>query len=636
MSLPYLDMKHINLLKQFLHKDFLTLNLLSDKLGVSERTVSNYIKQTNDSLKNIAQIKNKWGKGYYLTIHDRETFNRVMDENDRQTEPDSFQKRLAFIFSRLMASGEKNTLDELADELNVSRTTLVNDLKKASLVTNAYHLSISGKPNHGLTIRGDEMSLRLFVVENLYEHMFADATIDREIEQYILQLAKQYDYDSETTKRLIKFVIIMLDRYFNGHPIQSLDEKYKRLVGTEEFGIALSIKEKIEEFLSVDIPVNESVFLAIPITGRRTPMSIRSVQNVKIPSQITDLIKRIKNRIAYELNIFLNETEFSKDMGYHITFMVNRLIFGIQNPNPLTSEVKEKYPLAFKMAKIAGEIIEEEIGIQPPDDELAYLTFYFELYLYELEMNLKKFKKVAIVCSTGRGTAQIIVLQLRKILGNEPVVDIYSEELIEKDVLAKYDLIFTTLPLDLKINVPIIKISEIFDQSVIAKQLDKIIYLQNYEKNMQYSSSSIIAGLADENRFFTLSGDIDYKDHICTMANHLVQQGSVDQAFTERLLQREEQSTTVFDRMIAVPHAVNYASNQIILAIGVLPESIKRANHDVRLIFMLAIPENEEQNTTGLLVKLYEEIIEIANDQKMVDKLANCKTFEELFFTLND
>ena len=91
-------------------------------------------------------------------------------------------------------------------------------------------------------------------------------------------------------------------------------------------------------------------------------MSIRSVQNVKIPSQITDLIKRIKNRIAYELNIFLNETEFSKDMGYHITFMVNRLIFGIQNPNPLTGEVKEKYPLAFKMAKIAGEIIEEEIA----------------------------------------------------------------------------------------------------------------------------------------------------------------------------------------------------------------------------------------------------------------------------------
>ena len=208
-------------------------------------------------------------------------------------------------------------------------------------------------------------------------------------------------------------------------------------------------------------------------------------------------------------------------------------------------------------------------------------------------MNLK-FKKVAIVCSTGRGTAKIIVIQLRKILGNEPVVDIYSEERIEKDVLAKYDLIFTTLPLDLKINVPIIKISEIFDESVIAKQLDKIIYLQNYEKNMQYSSSSIIAGLADENRFFTLSGEIDYKAHICTMANHLVQQGSVDRV--HGTTQKEQSTISTDDCRTPRGH---YASNQIILAIGVY--KYQACQSCVRCFYVTL--ENE-QNTTGLLVNL--------------------------------
>jgi len=49
------------------------------------------------------------------------------------------------------------------------------------------------------------------------------------------------------------------------------------------------------------------------------------------------------------------------------------------------------------------------------------------------------------------------------------------------------------------------------------------------------------------------------------------------------------------------------------------------------LIFLLAIPEIANDEDTALLVNLYEEIMKIANEKNLINKLANCRSYQEFF-----
>ena len=59
-------------------------------------------------------------------------------------------------------------------------------------------------------------------------------------------------------------------------------------------------------------------------------------------------------------------------------------------------------------------------------------------------------KQIAVVCTTGRGTAAMIIRNLRRILGNDVDITQYSEEDFNLDLNQDYFAIFTTVPLKYK------------------------------------------------------------------------------------------------------------------------------------------------------------------------------------------
>lgn len=167
--------KVYQILRLGVKKQYYTLDSLAEKLGVSTRTIRNYIKQINKDLKGIAYFKNIRGKGFYLYIEDYAKFEEIFKKISRQAHiMDTPQKRLAFIIQHLMTEDDSNTIDELAFNMNIGRTTLINDLKKAAAVLNPYGLKIIGKQNKGMYLSGEELNLRLFIIENIYDYLYSD------------------------------------------------------------------------------------------------------------------------------------------------------------------------------------------------------------------------------------------------------------------------------------------------------------------------------------------------------------------------------------------------------------------------------------------------------------------------------
>ncbi len=146
--------------------------------------------------------------------------------------------------------------------------------------------------------------------------------------------------------------------------------------------------------------------------------------------------------------------------------------------------MKDKYPVAYKMAEIAGQVIEREYGLEVTEDELGYIAFYFGVFIAKGDVKVKRFEQAAVICGTGRGMAKLVSIQLERILNRNTDIHLYSELEVTRELLDSYDIVFSTVKLSFETNTPFIMISEIFDEEYVRKRLKTSPLCKNIKSKM--------------------------------------------------------------------------------------------------------------------------------------------------------
>ncbi|KKI92373.1 transcriptional antiterminator BglG [Bacillus sp. SA1-12] len=619
------------------HKQpYCSLDYFAESLGVSTRTIRNYIKQINDDLTDVAALVKEKGKGYRLDIVDEQMFQLLIEKNRSENDLlDTPKRRIAFIIERLISSEEVYTLDDLAYEMNIGRTTLVNELKKASVSFETYNLKVQGKQNMGMTLSGKELDLRLFILDNIFDVLYKSYPLDEDISEELFKIFYKYDLESTTQTRLMEFIVIMLDRLLKGHPIEEIQHKHRQLLNTQDYQIAQEIVKALERQLPINIPEPELLFITIPIAGRRTPTNNRTMADITITDDVKQLLEQIVEQLGFHKEIINENKQLFVDLQYHLTFMLNRLLFGLRLKNPLLVDVKRKYPVAYKMAEMAGQVIESKFGVNVNEDELGYLAFYFGVFITLSDDKVKRFQKVAVVCGTGRGTAKLIAIQLERILNKEATIDLYSDMDVKEEVLNEYDLVFSTVKLTFEITKPFIMINEIFDEINVKREIEKTLYKQKNKLKNQSVNLSVVAELVTEEKFFILDSSKDYHENVMHMVDSLVKKGYLDHGFKDRLKERENKGSMVFDNYISLPHTFNKLSDEIELALGIFPDTVIADGKELKLIFLLGLPEQQTDQSEYLIVKIYDEIIRIANDKQLIEKMSALNKYSDITHLLD-
>lgn len=618
------------ILKIIEQSNITTAQSIADKLGVSTKTVRNEIKELNKLLKGYALIDNKQGK-YILYVIDQTNFYKVIQ--DLRIQDDFFnsqQNRMSYIFYKLMNSNEPYLTDDLAEEMNIGRTTFVGDLKKLRSKIENYGLQIVGKTSKGLFLEGNEIDIRMCLLEDMYGSIYYDYKIDEDIVDLISKICRENAIGNITIGHFMNFFTVMIDRLLNGHTITELDDKYLSIKSTKTFEFIDKLLDEVENKIPIVIPENERIFLVLPIISMRTPINSQGIKGIEISDETIDLVQEIISLIKKQMNITIMPGDFFDEFVYHMFFMINRVKFGIKIKNPVLDDIKEKYPVAFKMAELSKCLIEDKIKKEVSKDEVGYMAMYFGVFISENTYKKREIYKVAVICGSGVLTARIISSQLKKILSPESEIDMYSISEVNTELLNKYDLICSTYKLNCDTNVPIIYIKEIFDENQLKKQIEQVKYTEKFEIPILQGIDSIILSLLDEEKFFVLDNNVSYKENINFMVDRLSEKGYVDEGFKERLIKREENSTMIFDKHIAIPHVINYESDNIILSIGVFNDTlIIDENRDVKLVFLLGIPETLGENEI-LLIKIYNEIISIAKDENKLREISKLKNYKDL------
>ncbi len=594
---------------------------LADKLKVGAKTIKNDMKELNRLLEGSALVESVSGR-YALFILDERTFREtkqtVYSQNDYMNSP---SKRYGYILNRLMHEEGAVLIDDLADEICVGRTTINGDLKKLREMLESYQVGIVGRTNTGIRLEGDELSIRLLVLEQMYDRVFESFLLDDDLESMVNEYCQEYGLDYMTTQYFMRSYTVMIDRVLNDHPLNSLQEKYHELEQTTAYRLAEKIVMRTMEMFQVRIPMEEILFLSLPIAGMRTPMNREDKQVLEISEEVAELVVKILNRIAYDMNFHISPTDLLDDFVYHINFMLNRLKYRFYIRNYALAEIRERYPLAYKMAEVAKKVIEEQTSFAVTDDELGFLASYFSLFLEEQHYKNRKVFRVGIVCAQGAISGKLIQVRLEKMMSDQTEFELLSEK--EAEDREDFDLLISTSRNYESDAVPVICLGEFFDEVEVLRQIERLKYMGNLEVSMKTGIHSLIATILEPEHFYVLGPEPSYLEAVLYMIDCLTEEGALEADFKEAFLKREKKSTMLFDERIGFPH-LQYLGEKIVLAVG----AADRAGSGVRFILLLALPKDSELND-DILIHIYNELLVISSDETLTEEIAKLKSGSE-------
>lgn len=642
-KIPSIDHKIFKILIICSKKEFVSINSIANELNVTTRSVRTYIKQLNKDLgSDIAVIKYIKGQGYKLEIKDEKVLSKIIDMNRKNIfSLNSKEDRVEFILNYLIELDGFITLDSLADEMCVGRTTLVNDFQYVEKVLASYNLNLIKKQNTGMKLHGNELDIRLLILNQLYKNSRKDFNnskyfkdIKKEeltsLEEELLTLFKNNNFyvTDEMLREVLNYIVVLIYRVKEKNKVKEYNVKFDLLKSYDEYLIAREIKHILSKRFECILNDEEIIYLTIPLVSGNAPASECALNSSRINKNIDELMENIFNQIYIDMGILINEDELRIGLGYHLSFTLNRLLFNIKLKNVLLEEIKQNYILPFKLAQIAGKVIEQKYNLEVSEDEIGYIAIHFSGYLERNSSRFYSIKKIAIICGTGLGTAKLLKIRVEKLIGNNPQIDTLSSFNLRNINLDEYDIVFTTIDLDTsKIGTIVLKINTIFDENKLREQLKTVLCLREGNIDTTNSTNLLINNLLDEDKFMILN-EKTILGSLEKMMDNLMDLGYIDDKFRENIINREEKSPTVFDKGLLFPHSVNEKSDKFLMAIGILEEPIQYANRSIKIILMSMFP-CESQMDSDLLVKIYEEVLKIGQDVKLTNKISKCRSYLE-------
>lgn len=197
--------QYLRLLNFFVVNDSVTMDDLVAFAHVSERTMCKYIQRLNDDLAGVAQIKEQRHR-YYLQVTDYSRLTKIqMGHLKKELDFNSTDKRDAYILKTLLECHDYVTLDSLAEQLMISKTTLNRDLKRLREQLVTYHAEIKSMTNNGIKLVASRTYEVFAVIDHfIYDYFELSKLLSKKQEEQLKLTLLNNGVDNETSRLILK------------------------------------------------------------------------------------------------------------------------------------------------------------------------------------------------------------------------------------------------------------------------------------------------------------------------------------------------------------------------------------------------------------------------------------------------
>nr|WP_263314196.1 BglG family transcription antiterminator [Mammaliicoccus sp. Marseille-Q6498] len=445
-------------------KDYITISKLASYFHVSERTIQ-YDLEFIESFKNQLNIDVDRNKSLGVKIIYQE--DAIQESNVEMDIHYSKVERKEQIILRLFESSKPISSQSLADTLNVSRRTVVDDLKSVQLWLEDYALVLEYKKNKGFVIEGNEKDLRE-AYANVVQEYFRKSTPQIGIEIFSKEELEKIrravvstlsDQDFQLVQvgidGLIYHIIIAIHRAKEKFVFDIPDEEYQRLSETDAFQIATKITSQLEDLFQIEFPKSEAAFITLHLLGAKVTKFHKEQPNL---SHLTSLfIQKVSAQVGVPL---IHDHKLLTGLVTHLQPAIHRMTFNMEHSNPLKEEILKEYYELIHAIKQQVSILEESFKVEFNEDEIAYLALHFASSIERLSSEETTHIKVILLCGSGVGTSQLLKSRIKNIYPELEILDAFSIYDISESFLKSHgvDYILSTVPVD-GFSVPTIEVS---------------------------------------------------------------------------------------------------------------------------------------------------------------------------------
>jgi len=574
-------------------QEYVKTSHFSDELNVSSRTIQNDFNYIKSEIEQYAQdfyLENSQQYGTRLIIKNSQKFEKFIDEiknSNASIDLNYKNDRVNHLLRYLLSQSKPISLDDLADYVFVSRSTIVLDLKDVETVFEKYNLKIV-KSKSEVSIEGLERDKRMCLIDNDNDYIKilpSDNLFNNEIQQtnnirkiFIDELLKcKYEISDYEFQDFIIWTNVSLKRIKSGFVLTESDIKGN--TNDKENSVAEAIYNRLSRIYGLIIPKEEIEFLAIYLNNHNS-LSEHSYFSPELTNFISEVLVMIDN--AYPSN-FTNDVNLKLSLSLHCAPLISRVQNNIQVKNKMAVYVKQNFQYAFEIATYFVYQLSQRFNCKISEDETSFIAIYFNRSI--IESSAKKGKKrVCIVTNLKRSVSFLLEQYLLDRFSNSiSNISFLTPETITQANLEDYDVFFSTE------NGPIVdaglalKISSFPDKNEIEKMRAII---------EDFDSIDNIISMFNENLFCVT--DIEQKNKAQKMLVDKATKQYKLKTLANEINLREEFGSTYFGNSIAILHPMHAVGDVSFIGTMILKKPIvwDAEDNKVKLVFLVCLQKN--------------------------------------------
>ncbi|CCG88593.1 BglG family transcription antiterminator [Erwinia piriflorinigrans] len=586
-----------------LQNETLPQDELARRLDVSTRTVRTDINVLNELLQDYAAcFVLSRGAGYRLKIANAERYQQLLQQSSSPLRvPRTSAERINYLLTRFLTSAFSLKLEDLADEWFVSRTTLQSDMAEVRDRLARYQLIIESRPRYGMKLFGSEMAIRtcltdlfyqiatedsdspLLKVEGLYSGILdrLQPLLQQSLSRFNIRLAD----DGEFYLRL--YCAVAVRRISEGYPLTDFSAED---VDDEVRAAACYMINQLRSVVCKAISPAEEAYLRVNIAARR----VEALAVSAIGADDGDsLVRYILCYICTHYNFNLqNDPQLHADLLMHIKTMITRVRYQIHIPNPLLSNIKQHYPLAWDVTLAAVSNWSKYTPWVISENEMGFLVLHIGVGLERhYNVGYQRHPQILLVCDTGNSTVRMIQAMLWRRYPQAVVKRIISLREYELQGIVEEDFVISTVRLSDK-DKPVVVMSP-FPTEYQLEQLGKLVLLDRTRPYM-------LEKFFDASHFMILDRPADRSALFRQLCDRLEQEGMVDKTFYSSVEEREAIVTTMLGEGIALPHSLGLLAKKTCVYTVLAPQGMAWGDETAYVIFLLAIGKTEYEEAIAI------------------------------------
>ncbi|PJI10528.1 MULTISPECIES: BglG family transcription antiterminator [Clostridium] len=626
--------------------DYTTVHYIAKKLNVSKKTVYNYI--NSDEMKTLLKkcsIEKKQNKGIKIIGSEEDILEvkRVLElsnPNKNVFNDDCTSCILRILFT----SKDPYITKTFSKELHKSQTSIINELDKISAYLEKMNIHLIKKKNFGITICGDERTIREAFKELCINTIFSDKDTKKTKNIYDTRLTEemytkiQTIFNELNIKSIIRCINLsenVLNNKFTENDFYTLLIKLSILVSRikigkkiinnnaylkniNEFLAAQIISINLEQNFKIKISTDEIYEITTYILSSRNQKDNINYEDIK--SKNTVMVKKFIVSISNYLGInFIDDNELFKNLLLHLKPAIRRIKFGLKSDNPLLDRIKYEYTGVYSVVLTSIDELEKECGIYFDANEIGYICLHVVAAANRIHQG--RYLKTCLICDGGITISKYLESVIKKEIKEINIIKTLTSDSINKETFSDFDLILDStnaLTIDSKNS---IKINEFIEINEINKIKDWIL-----NKQLNLSNSHMGIDFLKKNVFIFKENMKTRKEVLDKFGKYLESIKYVKNGYTKSLFDREEKTPTSVGRLIAVPHGSKDLVNIQSLIIIKLLKPIPWGDQEVDMVMLLSLNFDNNDQTKYFFKKLYE----IISDENLLSKLKKVENLNEL------